>query len=64
LLKEAICAAYDSDDSTKFSVFCHANGIKSLKGQTRSQRSRDKKTVCFVTQEIFLNYRLQYLGLF
>ncbi len=64
LLKEAICAASYSDDSTKFGVFWHANGIKSLKGQARSQRSRDKKNVCFVKQAIFLNYILQYLGLF
>ncbi|CAF4118604.1 unnamed protein product [Rotaria magnacalcarata] len=43
-IKKAICAAYYSDDKSKFDVFCATQGIKSIHGQARSQKSRNKKT--------------------
>ncbi|CAF4022823.1 unnamed protein product [Rotaria magnacalcarata] len=43
-IKEAVCAAYYSSDTIKFDVFWKIHGIKTLQGQARSQKSRDKKT--------------------
>ncbi|CAF3299516.1 unnamed protein product [Rotaria socialis] len=43
LINETVCAGYYSSDTNKFDVFWTTQGIKTLQGQARLQKSRNKK---------------------